>query len=84
MYAGLDSRTMQLAEGTLKEFYAAGGTLAVEYESTGNINSWGIAAPYYYDWNTPKLQATQLVEQSASSQHTVYVWGKLVPQTSCG
>ena len=47
------------------QFYAAGGTLPIVFESTGNINSWAVAAPYYFDWDTPKIQAAASVEQTA-------------------
>ena len=30
----------------------------------GNINSWAVAAPNYFDWDTPKLQAAASVEQA--------------------
>ena len=65
MYANLDPRTEQLAIDTFDQFYAAGGTLAVVFESAGNINSWAVAAPYYFDTNTPKLQAAASVEQTS-------------------
>ena len=64
MYANLDPRTEQLAIDTLDEFYAAGGTLPIVFESSGNINSWAVAAPTYFDWDTPKLQAAVSVEQT--------------------
>ena len=63
MYANLDPRTEQLAVTTLNQFYAAGGTLAIEFQSYGNINSFAVAAPTYYNWNTPKLGAVAYVEQ---------------------
>jgi hypothetical protein len=62
MYANLDPRTEALAIDTLDQFYAAGGTLPLVYESSGNINSWAVAAPYYFDWDTPKQQAVAFVE----------------------
>ena len=65
MYANLDPRTVALAAAALDQFYSAGGTLAIEYESAYNINSWGVAAPTYYNWNTPKVQATASVEQES-------------------
>src|SRR5208337_198779 len=63
-YANLDPRTEQLAIDTLDEFYAAGGTLAIEFESSENINGWAVATPNYFNWNTPKLQAAVSVEQT--------------------
>ncbi len=63
MYANLDPRTVPRAVAILDQFYAAGGTLAIEYESAYNINSWAVAAPNYYNWDTPKVQATASVEQ---------------------
>ena len=65
MYANLDPRTEQLAIDTLDEFYAAGGTLPIVFESSANTNSWAVAAPNYFDWSTPKLQAAAAVEESA-------------------
>ncbi len=67
MYANLDPRTEQLAIDTLDEFYAAGGTLPIVFESTGNINSWAVAAPTYFNWNTPKQQAAASVEETSQS-----------------
>ena len=64
MYANLDPRTEQLAIDTLDQFYAAGGTLPIVFESSGNINSWAVAAPTYFNWDTPKLQAAVSVEQA--------------------
>src|SRR5262249_5063299 len=64
MYANLDPRTQQLAIDTLHQFFAAGGTLPIVFESVGNPNSWAVAAPTYYDWNTPKFQAAAVVEQA--------------------
>ena len=71
MYANLDPRTEQLAIDTLDQFYAAGGTLPIVFESSGNINSWAVAAPYYFDFDTPKQQAV------ASVEHTVPVYPTL-------
>ena len=65
MYANLDPRTEQLAIDTLDQFYAAGGTLPIVFESAGNINSWAVAAPYYFDTDTPKDQAATAVETTA-------------------
>jgi hypothetical protein len=64
MYANLDPRTEQLAIDTLDQFYAAGGTLPIVFESTGNPNSWAVAAPNYFNFNTPKQQAAASVEQA--------------------
>jgi hypothetical protein len=63
-YAGLDPRTEQLAIDTIQQFYAAGGTLPMVFESTGNTNSWALATPTYFNWNTPKQQAAAAVEQA--------------------
>ncbi|MGP0070292.1 MAG: PA14 domain-containing protein [Isosphaeraceae bacterium] len=65
MYANLDPRTENLAIDTLDEFYAAGGTLPIVFESSSNINSWASAAPNYYDWDSPKVQAVDSVEQTS-------------------
>ena len=65
MYANLDPRAEQLAIDTFDIFYAAGGTLPVVFQSTGNINSWAVAAPYYFNTNTPKSQAAASVEETA-------------------
>jgi len=70
MYANLDPRTKQLAINTLHEFYGAGGTLPIVFESSSNINSWAVAAPSYFDWNTSKQQAVASVEQTL--QPTTY------------
>ncbi len=67
MYANLDPRTEQLAIATLDQFYAAGGTLPVVFESAGNTNSWAVAAPTFYNTDTPKQQAAASVEQTAQS-----------------
>jgi hypothetical protein len=64
MYASLDPRIEQLAINTFDEFYAAGGTLPIVFQSSGNINSWAVAAPTYFDWDTPKQQAAAAVEQT--------------------
>ena len=63
-YANLDPRTEQLAIAALDAFYAAGGTLPIVFESAGNINSWAVTAPTYFNWDTPKLQAAASVEQT--------------------
>ena len=60
--ANLDPRTEALAITTLDQFYSAGGTLPIVFESAGNINSWAVAAPTYYNYNTPKQQAVAAVE----------------------
>ena len=65
MYANLDPRTEPLAIASLDAFYAAGGTLPIVFESSGNINSWAVAAPTYFNWDTPKLQAAASVEQTS-------------------
>src|SRR5262249_15830317 len=64
MYASLDPQTEPLAIAALDQFYAAGGTLPIVFESTGNINSWAVAAPDYFNWNTPKQQAAASGEQA--------------------
>ena len=64
-YANLDPRTAQLAIEVLDEFYAAGGTLAIIETADTNINSWAVAAPTYFNWNTPKQQSVSSVEQTA-------------------
>ena len=64
-YANLDPRTAQLASEMLDEFYAAGGTLAIIETADSNINSWAVAAPTYYNWNTPKQQSVISVQQTA-------------------
>ena len=66
-YANLDPRAEQLAIATLDQFYAAGGTLPVVFESAGNINSWAVTAPNYFDTDTPKVQAAASVEQTAQA-----------------
>src|SRR5271157_440592 len=86
-YANLDPRTEQLAIDTLQEFYAAGGALPIVFESTGNINSWAVSGPNYFDWNTPKLQAAAAVEETAQpatygltpGQSGTYNWWWLNP-----
>ena len=70
MYANLDPRTLQLAISAFNQFYDDGGTLAIVFESSANINSWAVAAPTYFNWNTPKLQAAEAVEEV--SQHANY------------
>ena len=65
MYANLDPRTEQLALDTLDEFYSAGGTLPIVASAAFSINSWAIAAPTYFNWDTPKLEAAVTVEESA-------------------
>jgi hypothetical protein len=80
MYANLDPRTTQFAMNTLGQFFAAGGSLGIEYESSNNINSWGVAAPTYFNWNTPKVQATASVEQAA--QPATYGLALTQPGTS--
>ena len=62
--ANLDPRTIPLSQGTIDQFYQAGGTLPVVFTSFGNPNSWGVAAPTNFDWNTPKLQGAQATEQA--------------------
>ena len=64
MYANLDPRTEQLAIDTLDQFYAAGGTLPIVFESSKNINSWAIAAPNYFDFATPKQEAVAAIEKT--------------------
>jgi len=61
--ANLDSRTVPLAEAAIDQFYLYGGTLPIEFESSGNDNSWAVAAPTYFNTNTPKQQAVNAVEQ---------------------
>jgi hypothetical protein len=63
-YANLDPRAEQLAINALQGYYTSGGDLPIEYESSGNINSWAVASPTYFTWNTPKLQAVASVEQT--------------------
>ena len=63
-YANTDPRAESLAIQTLDQFYAAGGTLPIVFESTGNINSWAVAAPTYFNWNTSKALADSSVEQA--------------------
>lgn len=70
MYANLDPRAQELAVRTLKQYFAAGGRLAIVFQSAGNINSWSVAAPYYSDWDTPKQKATAQV--SSESQAPSY------------
>ena len=65
MYANLDPRAKQLALNTLEQFYSAGGTLPIVADTAANVNAWAVAAPTYFNWNTPKLQAAVAVEQSA-------------------
>ena len=80
MYANRDPRTEQLAIDALDEFYAAGGTLPIVFESSGNPNSWAVTGTSYFDWNTPKLQAAVSVEQApqpASYGLTPGQWRKL-------
>ena len=62
MEANLDSRTEALAIGTIDQFYDDGGTLPVVFESSHNINSWGVAAPTFFNDNTPKQQAAASIE----------------------
>src|SRR5271157_3210227 len=86
-YADLDPRTEQLAIDTLEQFYSAGGTLPIVFESSENINGWAVAAPNYFNWNTPKLQAAVSVEQTpqtvtyglAPGQSGTYNWWWLNP-----
>lgn len=56
MYANLDRRTKSLALNAFQEYFNAGGNLAIIFESSGNVNSWAVAAPTYYDFSTPKFQ----------------------------
>jgi hypothetical protein len=87
MYANLDPRSQQLAIDTLQQFYAAGGTLPIVYQSTNNINSWAVAPSGYNGWNTPKQQAVSTVEQDSQtatyglspSQTGTYAYWWLVP-----
>ncbi len=60
--ANLDPRTEALAVATLDDFYSYGGTLPIVFESSGNDNSWAVAAPTYFEYNTPKQQAAAAVE----------------------
>ena len=62
--ANLDPRSVPLAVATLDQFYSAGGTLPIVFQSSGNLNSWAVAVPTYFNWDTPKLQAAAAVEQS--------------------
>ena len=62
--ANLDSRTVALAIDTLDQFYSDGGTLPIVFESSGNLNSWAVAAPNYFSYSTPKQQAAAAVEAS--------------------
>ena len=64
MEANLDPRAVAVVMGTLDQFYNAGGTLPIVYESTGNINSSSVAVPTYYNYDTPKQQAAATVETS--------------------
>ncbi len=77
MYANLDPRTKQLAIDILDEFYNAGGTLPLVASAVANINTWAVAAPTYYNWDTPKLQAAVAVEQSAQHPTSGAVAGQL-------
>jgi hypothetical protein len=79
MYANLDPRTEQLAVDTLDEFYSAGGTLPIMFESSFNPNSWALAAPYYFDWDTPKVQAAVSVEQAAQPATDGLTPGSVAP-----
>ena len=76
--ANLDPRTEALAVATLDEFYSYGGTLPIEFESSGNDNSWAIAAPNYFDDGTPKQQAVASVAASLPPSPAV---GTTVPAT---
>ena len=84
MYANLDPRTEQLAVDTLDEFYSAGGTLPIVFESSGNINSWAVAAPTYFDWDTPKLQAAASVEQTPQPATDGFTPGDVVTTANPG
>jgi hypothetical protein len=83
MYANLDPRTEQLAINTLDQFYAAGGTLPIVFQSSANLNSFAVAAPYYFDWNTPKQQAVASVERTvpASPLLTIVTIAPISPNT---
>ncbi len=62
--ANLDPRSEALAVSTLDQFYSDGGTLPIVFESSGNPNSWAVAAPNYFSYSTPKQQAAAAVEAS--------------------
>jgi hypothetical protein len=64
LYANLDPRTQALAETTMQQFFSSGGTIAFVFEATGNLNSWAVAGPSYFDINTPKLTAVDDYSQS--------------------
>ena len=48
----------------LDQFYNAGGTLPMVFDSSNQINGFAVAAPTYYNYNTPKQQAAATVEAS--------------------
>ena len=76
--ANLDPRTTALVEATLDQFYSDGGTLPIEFEQSGNINSWAVAAPNYFSYNTPKQQAVAAVEGNLTPMPN---YGTVVPNT---
>ena len=55
---------MGLAIATLDQFYEDGGTLPIIYQGFGNINSWAVTAPTYFNIGTPKVQGSEAVEGS--------------------
>ena len=64
MMANLDPRAEALVISTLDQFYHAGGTLPMVFDSANQINGWAVAAPTYFDFNTAKQQAAADVEAS--------------------
>jgi hypothetical protein len=68
--ASLDPRTVALAQNTITQFFQDGGTLPVVFEGYGNVNSWAVAAPTYFNTNTPKQQAVDATEQALPAAGT--------------
>jgi hypothetical protein len=69
MYANLDARTEQLAINTIDQFFEDGGALPIDFQSTGNVNSWGIMTPTLYNavgaaTSLPKVEAVTKVGKS--------------------
>ncbi len=62
--ANLDPRAEPLVITTLDQFYNAGGTLPMVFDSSSQINGWAVAAPTYYNYDTPKQQAAATLEAS--------------------
>ena len=62
--ANLDPRTEALAIATLDQFYNAGGTLPIVFESSGNPNSWADCRAQLFQLQHPKQQAVAAVEAS--------------------